>query len=126
MDWSSWAHRWDAQQQRSIPRREERFQLMLELVADLVGPAPGRILDLACGTGSISARALRRFPWAQLVALDVDPLSPTATLVSKIPVGGASFMCAPLPVARATLGQGSKIATINAASSPPVLRPNGD
>lgn len=74
VDWSAWAERWDVQQQRHIPRREERFGLMLELVAEIAGPEPRTILELACGTGSISARALQRFPGARLVALDVDPL----------------------------------------------------
>jgi SAM-dependent methyltransferase len=45
---------------------------------DLVGPAPGRdhlvLLDLCCGTGSISRRALLRFPGASIVAVDMDPV----------------------------------------------------
>lgn len=73
VDWAAWLRRWDAQQQAGIPRREERFTAMLELVAEVAGPEPGAILDLACGPGSISARALRRFPTVRLVALDVDP-----------------------------------------------------
>jgi SAM-dependent methyltransferase len=73
VDWADWAERWEAQQQFHIPRREQRFQLMLELVAELAGPSPRRILDLACGPGSISKRALQRFPEATLVALDADP-----------------------------------------------------
>jgi SAM-dependent methyltransferase len=73
IDWASWAQRWEAQQQYHIPRREQRFQLMLELVAEVAGPEPATILDLACGPGSISRRALARFPRARIVALDADP-----------------------------------------------------
>jgi SAM-dependent methyltransferase len=73
IDWTAWAARWEAQQQLHIPRREQRFELMLELVAEVVGPEPGKVLDLACGPGSISRRALARFPSASVVALDADP-----------------------------------------------------
>jgi SAM-dependent methyltransferase len=74
VDWSGWAERWESQQQLHIPRREERFQLMLELVAEVAGQEPETLLDLACGPGSISRRALHRFPAASAVALDADPL----------------------------------------------------
>ncbi|MBM2810729.1 MAG: methyltransferase [Chloroflexi bacterium] len=73
-NWAKWAERWEAQQQRFWPRREQRFQIMLDLVEEIVGPEPGRILDLACGPGSMSRRVMKRFPGAQLVALDVDPV----------------------------------------------------
>jgi SAM-dependent methyltransferase len=74
LDWAGWWQRFEDQQTFHIPRREQRFVLMLELVAEVTGGAPRAILDLACGTGAISARAAPRFPDARLVALDVDPL----------------------------------------------------
>ncbi len=37
-----------------------------------VGRAP-RVLDLACGTGSITARRLARFPDAVSTGVDLDP-----------------------------------------------------
>lgn len=68
-----WLDRWDEQQERYLPHREERFQLMLDLVRP-PGPRAGvRLLDLCCGTGSISARALDRFPDASVLAVDWDP-----------------------------------------------------
>jgi SAM-dependent methyltransferase len=73
-DWAAWAERWEAQQQLHIPRREERFEVMLELVTEVVGTAPPLVLDLACGPGSISRRVLQRFPETRVVALDADPL----------------------------------------------------
>ena len=47
--------------------------MMLEVAAELVAE-PRHILDLACGTGSITQLGLKRFPAAQVVAQDADPL----------------------------------------------------
>src|SRR5690606_34457847 len=55
-----------------MPDREARFTAMLDVVEVVCGPAP-RVLDLACGTGSITLRLLERFPKATSVALDLDP-----------------------------------------------------
>lgn len=55
-----------------MPDREERFRVMIDMVEALVGPEP-RVLDLACGTGSITARLLRRLPGATSVGVDQDP-----------------------------------------------------
>ncbi|MER5770517.1 class I SAM-dependent methyltransferase [Streptomyces sp. NPDC001985] len=55
-----------------MPDREERFRVMLDMVEATVGPAP-RVLDLACGTGSITDRLLRRFPDATSTGVDLDP-----------------------------------------------------
>jgi SAM-dependent methyltransferase len=74
LDARHWVHRWEAQQQFMVLRREERFEVMLELLPFLLGSAPRRMLDLACGTGSIAERALQRFSNLDVVALDLDPL----------------------------------------------------
>ncbi|WP_340558087.1 class I SAM-dependent methyltransferase [Streptomyces sp. GSL17-111] len=71
-DWQAWQHSWDRQQQWYLPDREERFRTMLDTVEALVGPEP-LVLDLACGTGSISDRLLARFPNARSVGVDLDP-----------------------------------------------------
>ncbi|MFJ3901075.1 class I SAM-dependent methyltransferase [Streptomyces sp. NPDC090025] len=55
-----------------MPDREERFRVMLDMVEALVGRAP-RVLDLACGTGTITARLLDRFPDATSTGVDLDP-----------------------------------------------------
>lgn len=70
--WQSWQHSWDRQQEWYMPDREERFRVMLDMVEALVGPAP-RVLDLACGTGSITDRVLKRFPEATSTGVDLDP-----------------------------------------------------
>jgi SAM-dependent methyltransferase len=71
-DWHAWQESWDRQQEWYLPDREERFRIMLDMVEALVGTAP-RVLDLACGTGSITARLLARFPDATSTGVDLDP-----------------------------------------------------
>ncbi|NGO15433.1 class I SAM-dependent methyltransferase [Streptomyces sp. HC44] len=71
-DWHAWQESWDRQQEWYLPDREERFRVMLDMVEALVGPTP-RVLDLACGTGSITARLLERFPEAVSTGVDLDP-----------------------------------------------------
>lgn len=73
IDWQAWTERWDRQQESYLPGREERFRLMLDYVARQRGDGSLRIIDLCCGPGSISARVLRRFPEATVLAVDLDP-----------------------------------------------------
>lgn len=73
IDLSPWYERWERQQETYIPRREERFAVMLDVVEHFCGDAP-RVLDLLSGPGAISARILGRFPRATVVALDLDPV----------------------------------------------------
>ena len=72
-DLSELVARWDAQQQRYLPNREERFRIMLDVVEEHAGAKQLRVLDLCCGTGSISRRLLERFADASILALDLDP-----------------------------------------------------
>ncbi|WP_229069769.1 trans-aconitate 2-methyltransferase [Actinoplanes sp. DH11] len=69
-----WQESWDRQQEAFLPDREHRFTAMLDAVAAVTGGAAPRLLDLAGGTGSISLRALARFPDAQVTVLDQDPV----------------------------------------------------
>ncbi|WP_406512698.1 class I SAM-dependent methyltransferase [Streptomyces sp. NBC_00161] len=71
-DWQAWQESWDRQQEWYMPDREERFRVMLDMVEALVGPTP-RVLDLACGTGSITDRVLKRFPESTTTGVDLDP-----------------------------------------------------
>ncbi|RSS63991.1 class I SAM-dependent methyltransferase [Streptomyces sp. WAC06614] len=71
-DWQAWQDSWDRQQEWYMPDREERFRVMLDMVGATVGTAP-RVLDLACGTGSITDRLLKRFPDATSTGVDLDP-----------------------------------------------------
>jgi SAM-dependent methyltransferase len=72
-DWAELVRRWDAQQERYLPDREQRFALMGDVIAHANPAGAPRILDLCCGTGSISARLLERFPDASIVGIDADP-----------------------------------------------------
>jgi SAM-dependent methyltransferase len=71
-DWRAWQESWDRQQEWFMPDREDRFRIMLDMVEAFTGPEP-RVLDLACGTGSITDRLLRRFPGATSTGVDLDP-----------------------------------------------------
>lgn len=72
-DWQAWHESWDRQQEWYVPDRELRFEVMLDVVEVAVGPRP-RVLDLACGLGSLTDRLLRRFPDAQSTGVDLDPV----------------------------------------------------
>ncbi|MEU6478389.1 class I SAM-dependent methyltransferase [Streptomyces sp. NPDC047017] len=71
-DWAAWQESWDRQQEWYMPDREDRFRIMLDMVEAFTGTAP-RVLDLACGTGTITARLLARFPGATSTGVDLDP-----------------------------------------------------
>jgi SAM-dependent methyltransferase len=69
----AWQESWDRQQEAYLPDREQRFAAMLDVVEAVTDGAPPRLLDLAGGTGTISLRALARFPAADVTLLDLDP-----------------------------------------------------
>lgn len=67
-----WQHSWDRQQEGFMPDREQRLAALVDVIEAMAGPTP-RVLDLACGTGSITRRLLARLPGARVVAVDIDP-----------------------------------------------------
>lgn len=73
LDWSHWLQRWDAQQEGYLSAREDRFNVMLDVLAALL-PEKFLVVDLASGPGSISQRILKRFPEANCIAVDLDPV----------------------------------------------------
>jgi SAM-dependent methyltransferase len=73
MDWQSWLERWDTQQRTYVTEREERFDVIADVVTAVAGERP-RVLDLGCGPGSLSLRLLDRLPGASVVAVDADPV----------------------------------------------------
>jgi SAM-dependent methyltransferase len=73
---AEWVRRWDAQQERYVPDREERFRVVADVVTWAVGGSdrPARVVDLGCGPGSLGARLARALPAAEVVGIDADPL----------------------------------------------------
>ena len=89
----AWQQSWDHQQEGYMPDREERLAALLDVIEAAAGPRP-LVLDLACGTGTISRRLLQRFPEARSIAVDIDP--------------------ALLTIARATLGDDERVRIVRA------------
>jgi trans-aconitate methyltransferase len=73
VDWAGWLQRWDEQQEGYVPEREARFTAMFDALAELL-PASFVAVDLGCGPVPLSQRLLARFPGAQAMAVDLDPV----------------------------------------------------
>lgn len=63
--------RWDSQQEGYIKQREERFDVMFEILGHAFGDG-FTVIDAGCGLGSLSRRLLHRFPAARVIAVDAD------------------------------------------------------
>lgn len=74
---ATWLRSWDAQQERFIPDREERFQVVIDVVRAATDgfdrPRP-LVVDLGCGPGSLADRVAAQLPRAEVVGVDADPL----------------------------------------------------
>jgi SAM-dependent methyltransferase len=69
-----WVRRWDAQQERYIADREERFRVIGDVVERVCAENPSPVVvDLGCGPGSLAARLGARLPGARIVGLDLHP-----------------------------------------------------
>ncbi|WP_434742661.1 class I SAM-dependent methyltransferase [Micromonospora sp. SH-82] len=74
LDARAWQESWDRQQEAFMPDREHRLDALLDAVEAVVDSPTPQLLDLAGGTGSISLRALDRFPEARPTLVDLDPV----------------------------------------------------
>ncbi len=72
LDWRVWVSRFDRMQERYILRRNERFGVIVRAIQAVV-PEPARILDLGCGTGSLTEALLTAFPTTHVTGVDIDP-----------------------------------------------------
>lgn len=70
----AWLERWDRQQEYYIPDREERFGVVVDVVAEVVRRDDPLVVDLGIGPGSLAHRILDRLPGASIVGVDADPL----------------------------------------------------
>jgi SAM-dependent methyltransferase len=66
-----WIERWDRMQERYLVARAERFDRMVRIVRAIQAD-PKTILDLGCGTGSVSFRMAEAFPNCRIVSVDMD------------------------------------------------------
>lgn len=70
----AWVASWDAQQATFFSDREERFQVVVDVLDHvLTTPAP-LVVDLGCGPGSLARRVHDRLPDAHVVGVDMDPV----------------------------------------------------
>lgn len=71
-NWQLWIDRWERMQERYLVRRNERFEVMANLI-HATQPAKCRILDLGCGPGSTMHWLLESLPEAQVIGIELDP-----------------------------------------------------
>ena len=69
IDWRPWIKRWDRMQDFYIPARKERFEIIVQLIADSQRKI-SRVLDIGCGTGSLMMPVLQKFPAAEVWGVD--------------------------------------------------------
>ncbi|HEX7305824.1 class I SAM-dependent methyltransferase [Lentzea sp.] len=71
---TAWVERWDRQQEHYIAGREERFQVIGDVVEHVCAQVDAAlVVDLGCGPGSLSTRLHARVPHATIVGVDVHP-----------------------------------------------------
>ena len=70
----AWLESWDRQQELYLPDREERLGFLVGMVCLDCSNKQLRILDLACGPGSLTQRLLAAAPDSGIVAVDLDPV----------------------------------------------------
>ena len=94
MGWAEdWQRSWDRLEAGLVPDREHRIGVLLDVAHAITGSAP-TVIDLACGTGTVTCRLLDRFPAARSIAVDVDPVL--------------------LAIASATFGDDDRVRVVNA------------
>ena len=69
----AWQRSWDELEVRHVPNREQWIGALID-VLDAIGAERPTVLDLACGTGTVTRRLLQRRPAARSIAVDVDPV----------------------------------------------------
>lgn len=69
-----WIASWDAQQSSFFSDREERFEVVVDVLEEVLDRSDPLVLDLGCGPGSLARRIHDRLPGARVVGVDMDPL----------------------------------------------------
>jgi SAM-dependent methyltransferase len=74
LNWAdAWQRSWDRLEEGLIPNREWFLSGLIDVVEATVGAQPV-VIDLACGTGTVTLRLRDRLPKASVIAIDVDPV----------------------------------------------------
>src|SRR5205823_2900014 len=69
----AWQRSWDALEADLIGDREVRLAALIDVVLGVVGPEVS-VIDLGCGTGTVTLRLLERSEAAHSYAVDIDPV----------------------------------------------------
>jgi SAM-dependent methyltransferase len=72
LDHAEWIARWDRMQEYYLVARSERLKHLAWLVA-ATQPPTASVVDVGCGTGSVTAAVLRALPDSRAVGVDLDP-----------------------------------------------------
>ncbi|MFF0611183.1 class I SAM-dependent methyltransferase [Nocardia tengchongensis] len=83
-----WVGRWDRQQEHYMPDREQRFEVIGDVLIEVMDRIDPLIVDLGVGPGTLSDRLLARIPAASVVGVDVDPL---LLALAEMTLGSARF-----------------------------------
>ena len=73
LDWQYWVDSWDRMQERYLVERAERFEIIVRLIRETQRSVEA-VLDLGCGTGSLTSSVLDAFPEARITGIDFDPV----------------------------------------------------
>jgi SAM-dependent methyltransferase len=72
LDWQYWVKRWDQMQEHYLVKRSERLKTIVNLIKE-TQHSVNAVLDLGCGTGSLTVSVLEDFPHAISAGIDFDP-----------------------------------------------------
>ncbi|CAG7572708.1 methyltransferase family protein [Barrientosiimonas humi] len=70
----AWLQRWDDQQATYFSDRDERFEVICDVLVETVQRPDPLVVDLGVGPGSLARTVLQRIPGATVVGADMDPL----------------------------------------------------
>ena len=71
IDWKDWVARFDRMQDRYLAHRRERFEVIVRILRK-TQPADCRVIDLGCGTGSLTEAILDALPESRVIGVDLD------------------------------------------------------
>ncbi len=67
-----WIQRWDSMQNKYLENRNERFELITDIIKATQSNI-NTIIELGCGAGSLMASIIESFPTIEIIGIDHDP-----------------------------------------------------